>query len=250
MNPTPGETSYPVEGLIALFKASEIRSDYRAAAEVLGCPDAEVVLRERWIRWWPIDRLFASWEDDRSRQLLFLEQKFFKIFAELGRSQQVTTKHRILTKHHQTSEHYPTPPEMFDNVGITVDRGELLMQTSRGFCVKLVEINYQALTTSMAPPSPGVGPGPESSVQPPSPRWPRSESEQVKLVNEYVQNCNTAGERLSIAAFARKHDTSRGKAERAWKASHTPTPQYGGPRHSSKSSVKQVASKLKSKLET
>jgi hypothetical protein len=230
MNPTPGETSYPVEGLIALFKASEIWSDYRAAAEVLGCPDAEVVLRERWIRRWPIDRLFASWEDDRSRQLLFLEQKFFKIFAELGRSQQVTTKHRILTKHHQTSEHYPTPPEMFDNVGITVDRGEILMQTSKGFCVKLVEINYPALTTSTAAPSLDVDP-----AAPPSPQWPKSESEQIKLVNEYVQKRNTAGKRLSITAFAKNYGTTRRRAERAWEASHTLTPQHGGSRDPSKS---------------
>jgi hypothetical protein len=216
----------PIEALIALFKASEIWSDYRVAVESSDCLDSSEVVRERWIRQWPYQRLFASWEDDRSRRLSILEQKFFATFAGLGRSGQITTKHRILAKHHPTTNHYSTSPEMFENVGITVDRGEILMQLSRGPCLKIVEIKPDASTklTGIAGEAMAARPIPKRPQKPPN-------EELIPIVRAYHVNCAQDEITPTLKGLQEKMDLPRNWLREAWVEAGYPL-LHGGDRKS------------------
>lgn len=195
----------PIEALIALFKASELWGDYLLAAEISDGPvSPEVVLRDRWMRQSAYQRLSFLGEDDRSRRLSFIELKFFEILPRLGRSRRVTTKHRILAKHHPTTEHCSTPPELFDNAGITVDRGEILLQPSRGPCVKLVEIYHRASATGIA--------GEVAAARP----IPKHPSDQKTIVEEYIAAAELAGREPTQRGCARVTGLKRSRVRKFW----------------------------------
>lgn len=202
MSNTVNETVHPIEAFIALFKACELWADYCVAAESSGdSVPAEVILRERLTRLWAYQRLSFLCEGDQSRRLSFLEAKFFEDFSNLGKSRRVTTKHRILSKHHPTTEHLSTPSELFDNAGITIDRGEILIQTSRGPCLKLVEINHDVSAAA-------IGISGEAAVARPT--------DSKTIVENYIATEEQAGREPTQRGCATVTGLKRSQVRKVW----------------------------------
>jgi hypothetical protein len=196
-----------IEALIALFKTCEIWSEYRAAAEVPNCPDsAESILRERWMQEaWQRTALGSGRVDELSWRLAVIECKFLsEIFTEMVRSGKVIVEHRFLTRHHPTSDHYSTLPEMFDNAGIAVDRGEILMQLNRGPRLKLVEIKHNVSAARI-----GV------SGQIASASVSAAESDKT-IVENYVAAEREAGGEPTQRGCVRKTKLTRSRVRKAW----------------------------------